>query len=182
MRILELLRENAVEVGVAPISDENIPVNLTEQELEFILEVVKQEPMSGQDLLAKVKDVVTDYSRSKDSLRLAAIRMHILVHGILPYNLVPHADWYFVPQTMVKFADDKGYDVSSNIAKAQREGQKRKLVKNRQEALDILGSYFKEIKGTLSMDSLNSLKQHREEVLELIQKGIPVEQAFDKFK
>lgn len=152
---------------------------LSEKELDFIYNLVKNEAMTNADLYSLCKEVAVDYDRTYRSLYLGCVRMHVLVHGILPYNLMPQEDtWYDVPQSMVKFADDKGYDVSANINHARTEAKTRRKVKNRQDALQLLSTYFKEHQKEFTPEQIALLKSNREQILSLLQNGQPAEQAF----
>lgn len=98
---------------------------LSKADLEFLYDFVKDDVYRSSELRQKIVSDV-DFPRGKNSLRLGAIRMHVLVHGMLPLDMEPNPDWYSIPSTMKKFAEEKGIDVSDSIEHAIEDGEKRK--------------------------------------------------------
>ena len=98
---------------------------LNSDELTYVYDFVADDVYRWSELSEKILSDL-DFPRGKNSLRLAAIRMHILVHGLLPLDMSPNPEWYNVPNTMKKFAQDRGIDVAEQIEQAKEDGLERK--------------------------------------------------------
>lgn len=129
------------------LSEDDSTFLLNDNDLEYVYNFVKDEVMRGSEISQRSKQDV-DFMRGKNSLRLAAVRMHILVHGILPLDMEPNPDWYHVPERMKQFAITKGVDVEDNIDQAKEEGRDRKdsLQRAEQELDSIIQSAMPSIK------------------------------------
>jgi hypothetical protein len=155
----------------------------TEKELQFMFNIVYNngESMDYDELKDKVNQAYIDYTptRSKRSLLIACIVMHSMIHGILPYGCPTYSGrWQVVFGNMARFGEEKGYDVSSNMKHAEEEAKNRAKIKNKKDALLVMSNYYKQNK--YSPEQIQKLKQNRESLLNLIQKGIPPDKAFQQ--
>jgi hypothetical protein len=154
-------------------------MRLTPEEMEFVLDLVKDEIMTQSELSAKVKDATVDYSRNKNSLRMAAPRIYTLVHGELPLDMEDRAGWFAeMPNTMIRFLQSKGYDVADNIRRAKIDARHRTKKPTRQQAKDIMISYFNDHEEHLDRDAV---VKNREKIQRQIQQGDHIELVFRPF-
>lgn len=160
----------------------------TDEELEELHEWLNA---AGQMDVSEVKnfvmDHVADWPRGSKSLRNAAVRMYMLMHGEQPTGMIsnPESDW-FSKEKMGKifdFMDEKGYNVGEKLDDAQRKGQEdwdnEKSKKTKDQALKLMGDKFKEIRDSLGKDQIEKLKKARHDIIDAIMDGAAPDEVFD---
>lgn len=186
MRLYEFksaLNELNTEDQLSP-EDRNFKrTRFTPQELEFILELVKDSKLSQSELNGIVNDALVDYSRNKNSLRLAAPRMYALVHGELPLDKIDAAGWFStIPDTMIRYAESKGYDVDDNLRRAEIDNEERRKEKaakrSREDAVAEMVSFWKNHERYLHKPSV--LKA-REDIIKALMSGQAADIAFGPY-
>jgi len=139
--------------------------------------------LSYSELMAIVDDHVIDWPRGKNSLRLLLIRMYALMHGDVPEGIMPNLEWYTtMTKAIVEFVEDKGFDVTRNYFHAIEEATMRieakKARKTRDQALQIMNTYYKS--QVYSPKQVKILKSNRDQIIQNIENGEPVDQVFSK--
>ena len=169
MKLFELIHEDGI-----------LGTRLTTKELDFLLDLVKDEQMSQSELASRVNDVLVDYPRNKNSLKSAAPRMYTIVHGELPLDMEDRSGWFSqTPSTMVRYAEEKGYDVSANLhaaqvdAKERSERAARKLTKD--QALQTMRDFYIANKDMLDGEAV---KADRNNIVAKLMKGEGEDVAF----
>jgi hypothetical protein len=182
MRLYEFksaLNELDLDGQLAPEERNFKATRLAPEELEFILDLVKDDKMSQSELSSRVNDALVDYSRNKNSLRLAAPRMYALVHGELPLEMEDKAGWFAtIPSTMIKYAESKGYEVADNLRRAKIDARNRKSKLTDKDAKAIMLQYFKDHEYHLDKEAVS---KDRKKIQNAILKGEHVDVVFDPY-
>jgi hypothetical protein len=182
MRLYEFksaLNELDLDGQLAPEERNYKTTRLAPEELEFILDLVKDDKMSQSELSGRVNDALVDYSRNKNSLRLAAPRMYALVHGALPLEMEDKAGWFAtIPTTMIQYAESKGYEVADNLRRAKIDARNRKAKLNDKEALNVVISYFNDHEHHLDKQAI---VKNRSRLVKQVKDGEHVDVVFDPY-
>lgn len=154
-------------------------IKLNPKEMQFILDLVKDEQLTYSELKDKVNDALVDYSRNKNSLKLAAPRMYAIVHGELPIDMVDNAGWFStIPNTMIQYAEAQGYEANDNLRRAAINAKHRKKKITSKEAIEIMLSYFQDHEAVLDK---KQVVKNRPSILRQIEAGQHVDVIFDPF-
>lgn len=147
MRLFEVeMNLEAPEPGAQiPEPEKRQRLKFTPEEMQFALDLVKDEKLSQSELTSRVNDAIAQYSRTGSSLKLAAPRMYAIVHGELPLDKIDNAGWFkTIPKTMITYAESQGYEAADNLRKAKINNQHRQKKLTEPEAKAMMISYFKD--------------------------------------
>jgi hypothetical protein len=105
--------------------------------------------------------------------------MHILVHGLAPHGETEsRAEKMFgIPETMIKFANKKGYDTFENIKKAKVDLAGRPVRRKEPVARQMMAEYYRANKDRLPKD----IAQHRDAIIKDLMAGLSPEEAFGRY-
>lgn len=156
----------------------------TKTELDFLLSLVKEKPLTKADIMNISEDISgsSNYLRTIYSAQISLTILHTLAHGLLPYGVIPQEGQWQVPsRLMIEYAQSRGYDVESHIKQAKTNLEERvkalKSKKTRKVAVALLSSYFQENRKQLRAD----VADYREDILRDIMNGVEVTFAFQRY-
>lgn len=152
-----------------------------DDELNIVLKNVKNAELSKEEIHDRAKDLVerNDFNRTVDGILFAMNRMHILIHGIAPQGeSAARAETMFkIPESMIKFAQSKGYDAFENIKKARIDLQGRPVRVKQDVATRLMSDFYKENKDSMPGD----IGQHRDDIIKSIMTGLSPDESFARF-
>ena len=152
-----------------------------DQELELAFQAVKKAEMSKEEVSDTAREMTErdGFDRTVAGAEFALNRMHILVHGSAPQGETEsRAEKMFgIPDTMLKFANKKGYDTVSNIRKAKIDLKGRPVRRKEADAKQMMSQYFMANKVNLPKD----IAQHREAIIADLMAGLSPEEAFGRY-
>jgi len=169
MKIKEIISEAHGELGT----------RLSQQELDFIFQIIED---SGVLDVTEISEIVEqhlpDYVRNKNSLRMAAVRAHILVHGQIPLNMEPNVTWFSrIPEEMQMVAIERGHDPFEAVEAAKADVKERQKHVKEPAAINMMSKEYMGNKNKYKP----SIKQHRNEIVQNIMKGATAQQAMMAF-
>lgn len=152
---------------------------ISELQLEHIYNIVQYRELDVSEIKDYCKDekLLADYQRTAGSLWFGLIRMHILVHGIIPFNLTYNAELFQVPETMHIFCHKHGYEIYEtyeNVCRAEKEALSRPKKIKREAAVTLMSQYYTKNRNTLP----KTIKKYREQIITKIMSGHDVELSF----
>ena len=157
---------------------------MSSEELAQLVKIVEPEEMSKSDIKMAAHDLggSNGFLRSPAAAELSLIRIHAMIHGILPHGESPRASNFFNPSgPMVDFLRRQGYDVDVKLEAAKRDSQERMEAKNRKRtkevALSTMSSFYKEHRNNLDP----SVTKHRDEIVQKLMSGETPEEALARF-
>lgn len=165
-------------------------MKLPQELLEVAYEAILPTELSFDEIKDLAKELVDNDrwgNRTVGSAKFVLTRMHVLVHGMAPYDISERsAEQMFIPpRTMEDFVETKGIDVDSQISAARAEIKRRPKKLKKKAALTLFRDYAHEnpdmwelIKPTVS-GSANYINRNR--LIDLLMAGESPEDAFKHF-
>ena len=152
---------------------------LSNRELNFIFDAVENnEIMDVSEMNGIIEDYLVDYVRNKNSLRLAMVRAHVLVHGMIPLNMQPNSTWYAkIPEEMQMVAIDRGHDPFEAVESAKADVEERQRHVKEPVAVDMMSKEYMSNKGKYKP----SIRKNRDNIVQNIMKGTPAPEAMMAF-
>lgn len=144
---------------------------LREEELEIAFAVAKNCSLKKHELHQQIHELSQIYTRTEKSLYILTIRLYFILHGKMPDNITDDNNWYKPSRTLVSFVLSRGHDISNAV---KEEMSKEKSIVSREKALELMSDYYKKNKVWIP----DHVKKQRELILECIQSGMTVEDAF----
>ncbi len=152
-----------------------------DQELELAFQTVKKAEMSKEEVTDAAREMTEKegFDRTVAGAEFALNRMHILVHGLAPQGETEsRAEKMFgIPDTMLKFANRKGYDTVSNIKKARIDLKGRPVRRKEADAKQLMSQYYMANKASLPKD----IVKHRDAIIGDLMVGLSPEEAFGRY-
>lgn len=156
----------------------------TPYEYTQLLSFIQNEgELASNELSAIARENSVDWSRGYRSLRLALIRLYVVITGDIPDGMTPAPAWYNnISDEMINFAESKGYDVTANIVRAEEEAKELRLQaerkKSRDTAKDEMIAYWKANVHNFNSKLRKKITTAREELIGLIMSGMATDKAF----
>lgn len=156
--------------------------HITSADMDMVYERVSLREMHSFDISELADDFSEEsgWQRTRGAAFFLATRMHILIHGIVPFGMSEHrAEIMFnASNVIIEYIEQKGYNVPENVRKARDEVKTRAMRRTKTEAIKIMADYYKTHKDSFSPDEQKILKTSREKIIEKLTAGDTAKQTF----
>lgn len=179
MKISNILSED-----VPGANDTRHGSRLSLRQIEMVYNKVMSEsqPLTVEEVneMAQDLELNSEFGRTSGSAYFAIMRMHILIHGMAPYDVSEgRAETMFAnfSKAMEQFADSVGINAQAQISSAREEMKSRPQKVKRPDAMKMMSEYYMKMKNRLSPE----VKNHRDEIIGQLMNGVSAEEAFSPY-
>jgi hypothetical protein len=150
-------------------------VPFTNEELYFGYNIIKDKEYTASEVAQLAKQNAEEYPRSESSLCFMLMRLHVLIHGCIPYSPSTGADdWWRASKTMIAFVKEYDIDTPRYFEREAEWLAKQPKVIEREEALKTMSDFYMANKSWLP----KAIVKQREAIINAIMDGVSVEEAF----
>lgn len=161
---------------------------LTDEELRVAYDKLIRNEMSKEEIADFARDMVEkgEYPRTVGSLIFVLSRMHIILHGIAPEGETQNrADIMFrdtrpIIDYVLRRGDLDEEDIQYHLGHAREELASRPSPRAKirpEDARKMMSDYYRNNRNMMP----KNITQYREQIIQDILNGVPVEQAFSKY-
>lgn len=174
-----------------------VTVTITDEQWELcydkMMEANNGNVLTNEDIIDAAKELAESekYGRSENSAWFSINRLHVLVFGVAAHGITEQrAETLFAEcETAKRFVELLGYtteEIDRNLAQARKEMAKRaaemrRLAQLKKDAHKINFQYWKENRDQYNKRTQDALRAHRDDIIDAIGNGVPVEEAYAQY-